>query len=334
MFTLLRSVDELLFDAPTSLSNECFEYLSSSLCTISKQLIQESFSIALRVKRTRLLGDDFQSVLKYRALCPLFGYCCSSTDEIVSSFQTVHQGPRRFFLQADRIIDISQGSPSMHSDRLPTVTHDEILLHVEWLAIAGEQHNGQLRAVPVKTSLLRQEQQLYLSFVQSKHATREIWNGLSDDELALNTSLADMTEWCRTNIRECLLHNCRAQKRRQLMHYLTTIESLLANPSSVADHYLPVWVSIVIRCLLYQFEVRTTTYDRYAYSSCPFHQFQGRRVIRNCYPTRQIVDTARPCMVDSIVRCSSMCSSTATFKLPCLRCVLHACHRSTDLCSH
>ena len=275
MFTLLRSVDELLFDASASLSNECFEYLSSCLCTISKQLIQESFSVALRAKRTRLLGDDFQSVLKHRALCPLFGYCCPSTNEIVSAFQTVHQGSRTFFVPSDRTIDIKKESASLHSDRLPTMTKEEVLLHVEWLAIAGEQHNGQIRPTPVEKSLLRREQQLYLSFVQSNSATKEIGHVLCDDQLALNTSLAAMTAWCRKNIRECLLHNCRLQKRRLLIHFLGIIDSLLKNSSSLVDHYLPVWVPIVTTCLLYEFEVRTTNFARYAYYLRSFLQFQG-----------------------------------------------------------
>lgn len=91
MFDLLRHVCELIFGSSLSLSRESFEYLSSNLHIIIIQLIQQSFSIVLRSKRTRLLGDDLQLILKCRGISPLFGYCCSSTTNTLPLFQVIHQ---------------------------------------------------------------------------------------------------------------------------------------------------------------------------------------------------------------------------------------------------
>jgi hypothetical protein len=108
MFDLLRFVCELIFGSSLALSRESFDYLSSNLHVILIQLIQQSFSIALRSKRTRLLGDDFQLVLKCRAISPLFGYCCSSTTDIIPLFQIVHQDARTLFNQTDVSINLNE----------------------------------------------------------------------------------------------------------------------------------------------------------------------------------------------------------------------------------
>jgi hypothetical protein len=98
MFDLFRFVCELIFGSSLSLSRECFDYLSSNLHNVIIQLIQQSFSNVLRSKRTRLLGDDLQLILKYRTISPLFGYCCSSTTDIIPLFQTIHQDVRILFI--------------------------------------------------------------------------------------------------------------------------------------------------------------------------------------------------------------------------------------------
>jgi len=108
MFELLRFVCELIFGSSLCLSCESFDYLSSNLQTIFIELIQQSFSIALRSKRTRLLGDDLQLVLKCRMISPLFGYCCSSTTDILPSFQTVYRDGRMLFVQTDVSINLNE----------------------------------------------------------------------------------------------------------------------------------------------------------------------------------------------------------------------------------
>ena len=107
MFNLLYLVSELLFGSSLSLSNDSFQYLSSQLTSISTQLLQESFSIALRSRRTQVLGDDFQLVLKYRYITPLFGYCCPSTTNTLSSCQLVRQGARTLFVQSEIPIEFT-----------------------------------------------------------------------------------------------------------------------------------------------------------------------------------------------------------------------------------
>jgi hypothetical protein len=101
MFDLLRFVCELTFGSSLSLSRESFDYLSTKLHTILIQILQQSFSIALRSKRTRLLGDDLQLILKCRNISPLFGYCCLSTTDKMPLFQTVRQDARTYFIQTD-----------------------------------------------------------------------------------------------------------------------------------------------------------------------------------------------------------------------------------------
>jgi hypothetical protein len=112
MFDLLGFVCELTFGSSLSLSQESFEYLSSNLHLNIIQLIQQSFSIALRSKRTQLLGDDLQLVLKCRAISPLYGYCCSSTTDTAPLFQTVRQDARMLFVQTDILFNLNENSPS------------------------------------------------------------------------------------------------------------------------------------------------------------------------------------------------------------------------------
>jgi hypothetical protein len=240
MFDLLRYVCELIFGSSLSLSRESFDYLSSNLHGIIIQLIQQSFSIALRSKRTRLLGDDLQLILQCRSISPLFGYCCSSTTNTIPSFQTPHQ------------------NKNYHAEKVPNkyiVSYDDIILHVEWLAIAGEQNLPQIKS----SSLLNIEQQLYLSFLQSKKFNEEIYNFLRYDQIALNSILSYLIEWCRTNICECLVHSCRLRQRRELAYYLTIIDCLLQNSSTTIDLYLHILSAIMMTCLLYEFEVRNHT---------------------------------------------------------------------------
>ena len=106
MFELLGFISELLFGSSSSLSQDCFDYLSSHLHVLVHRFLEQSFTIALRSKRTRLLGDDLQFVLRTRALPPLFGYCCSSTADTLPSFQVVRQGTRTLFVQTDTYIDL------------------------------------------------------------------------------------------------------------------------------------------------------------------------------------------------------------------------------------
>ena len=113
MFDLLRYVCELIFGSSLSLSRESFDYLSSNIHVIIIQLIQQSFSIALRSKRTRLLGDDLQLILKCRSISPLFGYCCSSTTNTIPSFQTIHQHARTLFVQTNQSIDLNENDVSI-----------------------------------------------------------------------------------------------------------------------------------------------------------------------------------------------------------------------------
>jgi hypothetical protein len=133
---------------------------------------------------------------------------------------------------------------------------DNIILHVEWLAIAGEQKYPPMKSLLFDKSIFKIEQQLYLSFLQSKNFNEEIWNFLRYDQIALNTILSRLIEWCRNNICECLIHSCRLQKRRQLAYYLTIIDCLLQNLSTTIDHYLHILSPIIMNCLLYEFEVR------------------------------------------------------------------------------
>ncbi len=258
MFDLLRIVCELVFGSSLSLSRESFDYLSSNLHAIIIQLIQQSFSIALRSKRTRLLGDDLQLILKCRAISPLFGFCCSSTTDIIPLFQTVRQDVRTLFVQNDVSINLHRNK-NFQLEKVPKkciISSGDILLHVEWLAIAGEQKYPQMKSSLFDKSVLNVEQQLYLSFLQSKNFNEEIWDFLRYDQIALNTILSQLIEWCRNNICECLIHSCRLQKRRQLAYYLSIIDCLLQNSLTTIDPYLHVLSPIIITCLLYEFEVR------------------------------------------------------------------------------
>ena len=133
------------------------------------------------------------------------------------------------------------------------VSCEDILLHVEWLAIAGEQNYPPVKSL---VSVLNTEQQLYLSFLQSNNFKEEIWNFLRYDQIALNTILSKLIEWCRHSICECLIHSCRLKKRCQLASYLTIVDCLLENPFININHYLHILSPIIMTCLLYEFEVR------------------------------------------------------------------------------
>lgn len=108
MFALLRFVCELVFGSSLSLSRECFEYLSSNLHAIVTEIIQQSFSITLRSKRTLLLGDDLQTILKCRAISPLYGYCCSSTTDRPPLFESISQFGRLLFVRVDAPIHLNE----------------------------------------------------------------------------------------------------------------------------------------------------------------------------------------------------------------------------------
>ncbi|CAF0787813.1 unnamed protein product [Adineta ricciae] len=250
MFELLRYVCELIFGSSLALSRESFEYLSVHLHNIIVQLIQQAFTIALRAKRTQLLGDDLQIVLKCRNIPPLFGYCHSSTTNRASSFKSVYQGARTLFYQNDTIINFSE-IQSITTNTL----RDKILLDVEWLAIEGEQKLPPIKLSYFNNSILKVEQQLYLSFLQSKNFNEEIQNALSNDQIALNTILPQLIDWYRNNICECLIHSCRLEKRRHLAYYLTMINYLLQNSATVIDHYLYIISPIILTCFLYEYEV-------------------------------------------------------------------------------
>ena len=136
------------------------------------------------------------------------------------------------------------------------VSYDDIILHVEWLALAGEQKIPQIKSSLFDKSILNIEQQLYLSFLQSKNFNQEIFNFLRYDQIALDTILSHLIEWCRNNICECLIHSCRLEKHRQLDYYLTIIDCLLQNSLKTIDSYLHILSPIIMTCLLYEFEVR------------------------------------------------------------------------------
>jgi hypothetical protein len=137
------------------------------------------------------------------------------------------------------------------------ISSGEIILHVEWLAIGGEQkHHPRIKSSLSNKLILNIEQQLYLSLIQSQNFNEEFWRFLYDDQIALNTILSPLIEWCRINICECLVHSCRLQKRRQLVYYLTIIDCLLQNSSTMIDQYLYILSPMVTSCLLYEFEVR------------------------------------------------------------------------------
>lgn len=137
-----------------------------------------------------------------------------------------------------------------------SVSSQDLLLHVEWLAIAGEQHVPPVKCPLLSKSILHTEQQLYLSFLQSNRLNDEIWKIIRADQLALDSVLGSLTERIRQQIRDCLLHSSRRVKRQQLVYHLTLIDGLLQNSSSTIDRYLPHWSSMLITCLLYRFEVR------------------------------------------------------------------------------
>lgn len=136
-----------------------------------------------------------------------------------------------------------------------SISFDNIILHVEWLAIDGEQKYPQIKSILFDKSILKIEQQLYLSFLQSKNFNKEICHFLRSDQIALNTILSRLIQWCRNNISECLIHSCRLQKRRELIYYLTIIDCLLQNSSTTIDYYLHILSPIILTCLLYDFEV-------------------------------------------------------------------------------
>ena len=251
MFDLLRFVSEQIFGSSLSLSRESLEYLSSNLHVIIIQLIQQSFSIALQSKRTRLLGDDLQLILKCRAISPLYGYCCSSTTDTIPLVQIVPHHTRTLFTQTDNLINLNE-----NNFKNPVVACNDMIIYVEWLAIKGEQKDVQIKSSLFDKSILKTEQQLYLSFLQSKYFNEEIFNFLRYDDIALNTILSNLIQWCKINICECLLHSSQLQKRHQLIYYLTIINFLLENSSIIIDHYLHILSPIVINCLLYEFEVR------------------------------------------------------------------------------
>jgi hypothetical protein len=112
-----------------------------------------------------------------------------------------------------------------------------------------------MKSLLFNKSILSIEQQLYLSFIQSKNFNEDIWNFLRYDQIALNTVLSNLIEWCRNNICECLIHSCQLQKRRQLVYYLAIIDCLLENSSTTINQYLHILSPIIINCLLYEFEV-------------------------------------------------------------------------------
>lgn len=143
---------------------------------------------------------------------------------------------------------------------------NEILIHVEWLVKAGEQICSQIKPLSFNKSPLNIEQQLYLSFLQSKSDDEEIRNHLCHNQIALDTVLPQLIEWCRYNICECLTHSCRLKKRCELASYLTIIDCLLQNPSPTINHYLHILSPIIITCLLSEFEVRkNNSIDIYCY---------------------------------------------------------------------
>ncbi|CAF1970827.1 unnamed protein product [Rotaria magnacalcarata] len=269
MFDLLRFICELIFGSSLSLSHECFDYLSFSLRSIVVQLIQQSFSIALRSKRTRLLGDDLQVILKCRAVSPLYGYCCSVATDKLELFETTRQLGRILFIRTDIPIDLKENLLTITNNlyqnknfshtktrKKHAVSCGDILLHVEWLALAGEQKSSPIKfSLLNNKSILNSEQQLYLSFLQSKNFNEEIWKFLSSDQTALNTVVSNLIDWCRNNICDCLVHSCRLTKRCQLVFYLTIIDCLLQNPLVTINHYLHHLSPIVMTCLLYEFEV-------------------------------------------------------------------------------
>ncbi|CAF4654927.1 unnamed protein product [Rotaria sp. Silwood1] len=268
MFDSLRFICELIFGSSLSLSHECFDYLSSNLHILVTQIIQQSLSIALRSKRTRLLGDDLQLILKCRGISPLYGYCCSVNTNKLPLFETTHQLGRMLFVQADATINLNENHlintnnsyqnknfQSKMVRKNSVVAYRDILLHVEWLAIAGEQKNLQIKSSLFNKSILNIEQQLYLSFLQSKNFNEEIWNFLRYDHIALNTILSYLIEWCRNNICECLIHSCRLKKRRQLASYLIFIDCLLQNSLVTINYYLHILSPIIMTCLLYEFEI-------------------------------------------------------------------------------
>ncbi|CAF0792729.1 unnamed protein product [Rotaria sordida] len=268
MFDLLRFVCELIFGSSLSLSHECFDYLSSNLHGIVTQLIQQSFSIALRSKRTQLIGDDLQLILKCRAISPLYGYCCSVNTDKLPLFEATHQLGRILFVQTDTMINLNEKhltntdnsyqNKNFQLEKIrkkSIVLCNDILLHVEWLTIAGEQKYLQIKSSLFNKSILNIEQQLYLSFLQSKNFNEEIWNFLRYDQIALNTILSHLIEWCRNNICECLIHSCRLKKRCQLASYLIIIDCLLQNSLININHYLHILSPIIMTCLLYEFEI-------------------------------------------------------------------------------
>lgn len=251
MFDLLRFVCEQLFGSSLYLSRECFDYLSTRLQIILIEFLQQTFSITHRSKRTYVLGEDFQTILKCRSISPLFGYCCSSTINRKKLFQTLRQDGRILFRQTDKSIDLTNIHSMKYLFRI-----DPIVIHVEWLAINGEQREYPRKLSLVKNSILNLEQNLFLSeLIQSKNFNPNVWNFFFDDPIALNTILAPLIQWCRKNICECLQYSCRLQKRRQLSSYLIILDYLLQNSSKIIEHYLHVLTPMITNCLLYQFEV-------------------------------------------------------------------------------
>lgn len=242
MFDLLRFVCEKIFGSSLFISRECFDYLSKKLQMIFIEVIHQSFAIALRSKRTRLCGDDLQIILKSHSISPLFGYCNPKT-----LFQTIRQDGRILFIQPDLPIDLM----NIKSSRKPSIFVDNILLHVEWLAIDGEQKEYPKKIFFSNSSILNHEQNLFLSsLIQSND-----FNWISADPSALNSILSPLIQWCRYHICECLQQNCRLEKRRQLTSYLIILDHLLQNSSKIIEHYLHVITPMITNCLLYQFEV-------------------------------------------------------------------------------
>ena len=203
-----------------STSEETFEFFSIHLRLLLKEILSETFSITLKSRRTRLIIDDFLTVVRRRNLSFFF----FSSKENLFKRSSIVVVPR------------------------------EILLHVEWLAIDGEQKIFPVKSLRFDRSILRFQREIFFSFLQSKSFDENLRQIFVDDQLAADICLSSLTEWFQMEIFDCLLHNVRREKRRQLRRILTLINIFLLKNSKRKTFNFSVYLSMFITCLFYPFD--------------------------------------------------------------------------------
>ena len=221
---MINFLCEIVFGSTSFFTDDSYQYLSTHLRLMMKEIVREAFSLSLRSRRTCLTVDELKTILQCRAHETFFGYAKENSTRTIR---------RKSFVVIPR----------------------EILLQVEWLAIAGEQNLPPIKSTRIDQAVLRREQQMFFCSLQSKRFDEKLCRIFAEDPLALNICLSSLTEWFRLNISDCLLHHVRREKRRQLIRSLTLIHSFLEHSSRTMKFYLSVWLPIFVTCLFYRFDV-------------------------------------------------------------------------------